>query len=97
MEFAPGGLDKLKHHLQGRYLARDRKAAGVVLPPQEILVHEIDFDSEKYPLQWKYMKQLKKYNQIVLRNKRQIYDCSCCYYYDSTYASDECLAWRYSD
>jgi SNF2 family DNA or RNA helicase len=65
-EFAPGGLDKLKHHLQGRYLARDRKAAGVVLPPQEILVHEIDFDAEKYPLQWKYMKQLKQYNQIVL-------------------------------
>jgi SNF2 family DNA or RNA helicase len=71
-KFASGGLDKLKYHLQGRYLARDRKAAGVVLPPQEILVHEIDFDSELYPLQWKYMQMLKKFNQIVLSNGKSM-------------------------
>lgn len=71
-KFAPGGMDRMKHMLQGRYLARDRDSAGVVLPPQSVVVHDMVMDTEAYPLQWKYMQQLSRHSQIILESGNKL-------------------------
>jgi SNF2 family DNA or RNA helicase len=71
-KFQSGGLDRLTRKLGGKYLARDEKSAGVIRPKQSVYVHEIDFDREMYPLQWKVIEQLSKHAQIILDNGEQM-------------------------
>lgn len=66
--FRPGGLDSLINKIGGRYIARDRKTAGVVLPKQTLRVHDIAFDREKYSEQYKIIKQLTKHAAIMLES-----------------------------
>lgn len=67
-KFRPGALERLKSHLEGRYIARRREDAGVKIPKQDIVYHEIDPSDieESYPLQWRIIQQLTKHAQIVL-------------------------------
>ena len=60
------GLNDLERHLAGHYVARTKKDAGIIIPPQDVNVVEIDFDQEKYPDQWRIMQQLNKYAEIKL-------------------------------
>ena len=64
--FRPGGLDSLVLKLSGRYLARNLQSAGVVLPPQDVIFHTVEFEDDTYLLQQDVIKQLKKHAQIVL-------------------------------
>lgn len=70
--FKPGGLESLTKRLGSRYIARDRKSAGVILPPQEVQIHEIPFDTENYALQWKIIQQLSKHGQILLDSGKKM-------------------------
>lgn len=67
-EFRTGGLESLTKQLAGRYIARNRDTAGVVLPPQEIKIHNIEMDREAYPDQFRVMEQLSKHAMIVLNS-----------------------------
>lgn len=67
-EFRSGGLDSLTKQLAGRYIARNRDTAGVVLPPQEIKYHNIEMDKDFYPDQYRVMEQLSKHAMIVLNS-----------------------------
>ena len=64
--FRPGGMESLSIKLGSKMVSRDRTSAGVVLPKQEIQVHDIDFDKENYAKQWRIMQQLSEHAQIVL-------------------------------
>lgn len=66
--FRPGGLDSLITKLSGKFVARDRKTAGVTLPKQEIIVHSIELDPELYPGQAKVIKDLSRQAMIILEN-----------------------------
>lgn len=66
--FQYGGLDRLVKNLSGKYIARDRKTAGVVLPKQDIVVHSIEMDSALYPGQAKVIKDLSRQAMIILQN-----------------------------
>ncbi len=66
--FQYGGLDRLVKNLSGKYIARDRKTAGVVLPKQDIVVHSIEMDSARYPGQAKVIKDLSRQAMIILQN-----------------------------
>ena len=67
--FKPGGLDRLVHELSGKYIARDRKTAGVKLPKQEVIVHSIEMDELLYPQQSKVIRDLSKHAVLILNGK----------------------------
>jgi SNF2 family DNA or RNA helicase len=58
--------EKLLRQLGSRFIQRDRKSAGIKIPPQEIQYHDIDWDIEQYPNQYKAYNDLVKHCAIVL-------------------------------
>ena len=72
VKFRAGGMDSLTKKLAGRYVARDRNSAGVVLPKQEIVFHNIEMDTELYPKQASVIQQLTKHAMIMLENGKQM-------------------------
>jgi len=65
-KFTYGGQERLIKKLQTQFLVRTRKDAGIILPPQDVQVHEIEFDHEKYPEQSKVLSNLNTYAQIAI-------------------------------
>lgn len=63
--FKSGGLESLTKKLGGRYIARTRQTAGVVLPEQTIVVHDIEMDHEKYPKQAKVIRDLSRHAMLI--------------------------------
>lgn len=63
-----GGEEKLLQALGIRFLQRNLKDSGVVLPPQELRVHEIDFDAKKYPKQYKAYRDLETRSAMLMEN-----------------------------
>lgn len=72
IKFRSGGMATLIKRLSGKWLARDRQTAGVILPPQEIIQHNIVLDETLYPKQMKVIKQLTKYATIMLESGKQM-------------------------
>lgn len=67
--FRDGGLDVLIKHLSSKFVARTREDAGIVLPPQDVIVHEYDFDEKKYPKQAEVIRNLREKAILVLDKK----------------------------
>lgn len=63
-----GAQDTLLEQLGLRLVQRDRKAAGVIIPPQEIVLHELEFTEEKYPRQFVAYQQLEIKSAMLLSN-----------------------------
>lgn len=57
---------KLLSELGLRFVARDRNDAGVEIPPQEVIVHELEFDERLYPKQWKAYQDLEVKSAMLL-------------------------------
>jgi SNF2 family DNA or RNA helicase len=53
-------------------LARDRKQAGIHIPPQEIQYHDIEFDPADYPKQAEVLRNLNHFARVVLDSDRAI-------------------------
>src|SRR5690606_37936594 len=70
--FKDGGAGRLLKSLSGKFLARDMDDAGVVLPEQKPIYHQIDIDEDSYPLQLRTIKQLSKHASIVLDNGKSM-------------------------
>lgn len=68
--FRPGGQESLLKSLSGKFLARTMEDAGVILPEQKPIRHEIDLDKEQYPLQARTIEQLAKHAAIMLSDGR---------------------------
>lgn len=64
--FKPGGLEKLMQKISKNILRRTREQAGIKLPGKDIVYHELELDTEKYPMQSKAREHMKKYMTIVL-------------------------------
>lgn len=67
-KWRPGGEEQVIKKIGHRYLARDRRAAGVVIPPANPQLHLITMDEikENYPKQFAAYKQCREYAQLVL-------------------------------
>ena len=65
-QFKPGGLKRLTNELAGRYVARDRKTAGVILPKQDLVIHNIELDEKQYPQQARVISDLTKHAMVAL-------------------------------
>jgi SNF2 family DNA or RNA helicase len=70
--FRSGGMASLVKRLSGKWLARDRHQAGIVLPKQEIQYHNLIITEEEYPKQLKTITQLTKYATIMLDSGKQM-------------------------
>jgi len=65
-EFRAGQLDNLRPLISGRFIARTREDAGIVLPVQRKHVVRVDLDPEVYKDQYKIVRQLSERAQIML-------------------------------
>jgi len=70
--FAPGGVDSLFKRLSGRFLSRKIADAGIILPPQKPIVHQVELDPERYAKQIEVMKMIDNDAEIVLDSDRRI-------------------------
>ena len=70
--FAYGGVDRLIKRLSGRFLARSLEDAGIVLPPQKPILHQVELDPERYGKQIEIIEQISKYYEIYLDENRRI-------------------------
>jgi len=68
MEFRDGQLENLRPLIAGRYLARSRTDAGIVLPVQRVHIVRVDIDKESHPKQYKIIRQLSERAQIMLES-----------------------------
>lgn len=69
-KWSHGGESRLVNKIQGMYIRRTRLDAGIVLPPQDIKIHEIEIDEVSYPLQTKILRDLAKFSQIEIDEGR---------------------------
>lgn len=72
--FRQGGLDNLIKSLAAKFVARTREDAGIVLPPQDVIVHELDFDADKYPNQAQVINNLRERAHLILDKKDEFGD-----------------------
>jgi len=66
MEFRDGQLDNLRPLIAGRFIARSREDAGIVLPVQRKHIIRVDLDPDLYKKQYKIVRQLSERAQILL-------------------------------
>jgi SNF2 family DNA or RNA helicase len=66
VEFRDGQLDNLRPLIAGRFIARSREDAGIVLPVQRKHIVRVDLDPEAYKKQYKIVRQLSERAQIML-------------------------------
>ena len=52
------------------YIRRTKHDAGIILPPQHVVEHDIEFDPEAYPLQHKLLEMLRTRAQIAIDEGR---------------------------
>lgn len=71
-EFRDGQLDNLKPLIEGRFIARTREDAGIVLPVQRKHIIRVDLDPELYKKQYKVIRQLSERAQIMLDSGEQM-------------------------
>lgn len=68
-EWRDNAKEELVNAIRPYYLARNRKDAGIKLPPQTIEVREYDFDKVGYPDQWRAYQKLEKQFLLELEDK----------------------------
>jgi len=72
VEFRDGQLDNLRPLIAGRFLARTREDAGIVLPVQRKHIVRVDLDPDLYKKQYKIVRQLSERAQIMLDSGEQM-------------------------
>lgn len=68
-KFQDGGLDKLAEKIGNRYLRRTLQDAGIELPPQDVVVHELEIDEEAYPEQARARNEMRARAMLMLKDK----------------------------
>jgi len=71
-EFRPGALNRLSQHLAGKYIARTKDMVGLDIPEADPIYHEIPFDVDGFPNQWRIIQQLSKHAQIILDSGKKM-------------------------
>ncbi len=70
-----GAEKKLATKIGPRFIARDRKSAGVIIPPNRMETHKIDISDlqKNYNTQYTAYQQVKEYAQLVMdKDKEQV-------------------------
>lgn len=67
--FAFGGQERLIRRLGSRYVGRTPDTAGVKFPKQDVIFHDIEFDYQKYPNQYRVMKEMYEWGALRFDNE----------------------------
>ncbi len=70
--FRTGGLESLAKRVSNLYLRRTKKDAGIVLPGKHEELHELEFDKENYPWQYKAYREMKQYGAVLVSAEKTI-------------------------
>lgn len=65
-EFKSTGIEQLKPYIEDRYLGRTLEDVGIYLPKQRVHVERVELDPERYPLQYRTVRQISEFFQIRL-------------------------------
>lgn len=65
----PEQMQTLAERISNIYLRRTRKDAGIKLPPQDIVVREIEIDEERYPVQAAARRDMRKRALLMLADE----------------------------
>jgi SNF2 family DNA or RNA helicase len=68
--FRAGGLENLARKISNRFIRRTRKDAGIILPPQEIIIHELEIEEDLYIEQAKARQQMRDNAMLLLNPAR---------------------------
>lgn len=68
--FLPGGLNSLMKRLSGKFLARTMADAGITLPPQKPIRHEVSLD--RYEKQAWVIEQIREHAAIMLDENKKM-------------------------
>lgn len=69
--FKPGGVERLFKQFSNLFLRRTKEQAGIILPPKTVIVHDIEVDEQKYPMQAKARTEMRKWGSIILDPDRR--------------------------
>jgi SNF2 family DNA or RNA helicase len=72
VEFRDGQLDNLRPLIEGRFIARTREDAGIVLPIQRKHIVRVDLEPNTYKKQYGIVRQLSERAQIMLDSGEQM-------------------------
>lgn len=65
-KFQEGGIDRIAKRIRKNFIRRTKDQAGIDLPPQTVINHDLVLDTEAYPEQAKVRKQMKEYATIMI-------------------------------
>lgn len=71
-KFRPGGLERLTNQMASKFVMRDRKSAGITIPPQEIQYYDLVLDPDEYPNQFAVLQTLNKHAAILLDENKVV-------------------------
>jgi len=71
---APGGKASLQRKLAGFYLRRTYEDAGIVLPPQEIIEHDLILRESEYPKQVELINMLRKQAAMKIDEQGSVFN-----------------------
>lgn len=69
--FARGGESRLFGRLRGKFLARSLEDAGIVLPPQNPIIHQLELDPVIYAEQARIIEQIEKFAEVVFSEDKK--------------------------
>lgn len=70
--FGAGGSERLLKKLGMRYTARTRESAGVIMPPQEVKHHWLEFDPDEHQRQQKFIENLRLKAKMVFAPDQEV-------------------------
>jgi SNF2 family DNA or RNA helicase len=69
-KFRQGGLEELSKKIGGQIVMRDRHSAGIIIPPQEVQMYNLNFSKETYPEQWFAYMALARHAAVLLESDK---------------------------
>lgn len=70
--FNPGGLERLVKQISAKFVKRDRETAGITVPPQTLINHDLTLDPAEYPEQFEVLQALNKHAAILLGDGKAV-------------------------
>lgn len=71
-EFRADAMDGLRPLIKGRFLARKYSDAGVELPDNHRIIVPVEMDKEKYPKQYKVIRQITDFAMVQLESGQRM-------------------------
>lgn len=69
-KFRQSGLESITKKIGNKLVIRNRKDAGIIVPPQETKIYELNFSPEDYPDQYQAYRDLMVHSAVLLEQDK---------------------------